>query len=261
MFNKFNQLHVHTSPLILSNVWDAASASLLQAIGAKAIATSSASVAWALGYCDGGMIPRDLHLAAIKRIVSVSQIPVTIDIENGYSDNPVNVAEFVAQILEAGVTGINIEDGSEDSGLLAEKIAAIRSLPQQQGIFINARTDVYLLGLTDTDNAVAETVKRLKRYKKAGANCGFVPGTNSLEAINAITGSVELPLNVMINDVDKALTQMTQAGVARISVGPATFLSAYSRFIEFSKSLFDDRTTEYKDLTYAEINNLLAQSS
>ena len=261
MFEKFNQLHTLTAPLILSNVWDAAGAILLQNCGAKAIATSSASVAWSLGYCDGGMLPEDVHLAAIRRIVSVSQVPVTVDIENGYSDNPNKVAEFVARLLEIGVTGINIEDGSDDPGLLAEKITAIKSLTQPQGVFINARTDVYLRGLTNADNALIQTIERLTRYKKAGANCGFVPATNSLDVIDAITSSVDLPLNVMINEAGETLKQMKQTSVARISVGPATFLAAYSKLIMFSRSLFSDRTSEHKNLTYAELNNLFIKSS
>ena len=261
LFEKFYQLHTGTCPLLLSNVWDAAGASLLQTIGAQAIATSSASVAWSLGYCDGGVMPIDQHMAAIKRIVSVSQVPVTVDIEDGYSDQPDKVAEFVAEVLETGVVGINIEDGIDEPELLEEKITAIRSLTHDQSVFINARTDVYLRELVDADKALNETIMRLMRYKKAGANCGFLPGVHSLDIINAIISAVELPLNVMIDDSGVRLPQIRQSAVARISLGPAPFLTAYSKFLEFSNALFNNQISDAEDLTYAKVNKTLHKAS
>lgn len=127
-FETFSKLHNTTTPLLLNNVWDAAGALIVQNSGAKAIATSSASMAWSLGYSDGQSLPIDVMLDSVARIIRVANIPLSVDIENGFSDLPDEVGNIVSRLNKMGVVGINIEDGTGHSNLLIQKIAAIRSL-------------------------------------------------------------------------------------------------------------------------------------
>src|ERR1700759_952668 len=125
-FEIFNSLHRQAKPLLLPNAWDAASAKVIEQAGAKAIATTSAGVAWALGYPDGYRMTADLNAQVAARIARVINIPLSVDFENGYSDNPETIAENIKLLLDAGVVGINIEDGHDSPDLLAKKIEAIR---------------------------------------------------------------------------------------------------------------------------------------
>lgn len=123
----FRDLHHRHEVLVLPNAWDTASAHIQARAGAKAVATSSAALCWALGYQDGGALPVGELLSAIRRIVRALAVPLTVDIEDGYSDSPEEVAELAAEVLRCGAVGINIEDGTAPSEILAEKIQAIRS--------------------------------------------------------------------------------------------------------------------------------------
>ncbi|WP_267960091.1 isocitrate lyase/phosphoenolpyruvate mutase family protein [Shewanella sp. AS16] len=147
LLQTFTLLHSHRVPLLLPNAWDAASAALLQMAGAPAIATSSAALAWSLGYADGGALPRAALLHAVEGIMRVSKVPVSVDIEDGYSHEPRAVAALVADLLALGVVGINLEDGCRPPALLVDKIGAIRASASSREVFINARTDVYLRDL------------------------------------------------------------------------------------------------------------------
>src|ERR1700749_2643329 len=151
--NLFHSLHQQSTPLILPNAWDAASARIFENLGAKAIATTSAGVAWSLGYPDGRIVPAKEHAQLAERIVRIIKVPLSVDFENGYSDAPSQVAENIKPLLDAGVAGINIEDGTDAPSLLASKIEAIRKAAQSYGseLFINVRTDVYLAALTPAD--------------------------------------------------------------------------------------------------------------
>ena len=165
-----NELHWERHEvLVLPNAWDAASAHIQARAGAKAVATSSAALCWALGYQDGGALPVGELLSAIRRIVRTVAVPLTVDIEDGYSDSPEEVAELAAEVLRCGAVGINIEDGTAPSEILAEKIQAIRSRTGAAELFINARTDVYLRSLApEGPEAVAMVNARAKDYASAG---------------------------------------------------------------------------------------------
>lgn len=126
--HRFTQLHHNSKPFMLVNVWDASSLVLAQRQGAEAVATSSAALGWALGYPDGSALPVFELLAAVKRLLRVSKVPLSIDIEQGYSSDPQHVAELVVQLADMGIAGINLEDGNDLPELLAKKISAIRLL-------------------------------------------------------------------------------------------------------------------------------------
>ncbi|MBA2672438.1 isocitrate lyase/phosphoenolpyruvate mutase family protein, partial [Ramlibacter sp.] len=186
----FFSLHAAAQPLVLPNAWDAASAALFQDTGATAIATSSASLAWALGYKDGGGLPRQELMGAVERILRVIGIPLTVDMEDGYSDDPAEVAALAAQLAQAGAVGINLEDGSKPPAVLAAKIAAIRGKLDAGSFFINARTDVYLRSLAPAGAQVPMAVERAQQYRAAGADGIFVPGLRVAAEVAQIAGQV-----------------------------------------------------------------------
>ena len=145
----FHQLHEGPEPLLLPNAWDAGSARLIESLGAKAVATTSAGVAWTHGYPDGDVLPVRMLVSTVVAIARAIRVPLTVDVEGGYSDDPAAVEETVARIVDAGAVGINIEDGSGAPDLLCLKIERAKRAGQHFGIdlFVNARTDVYLRGL------------------------------------------------------------------------------------------------------------------
>ena len=223
----FRQLHTHATPLLLVNAWDAASAILFQQQGASAVATSSAALAWSLGYADGNKLPRQELLAAIRRIVRVLEVPLTVDMEDGYGDSPAEVAALVAEVAACGVAGINLEDGMQSPALLCEKIRAIRQALVGTDLFINARTDVFLANLAQGSEATRITIERLQQYRQAGADGGFVPGLCEQQAIREISAAIGMPLNIMTVPNMPPIDELSAAGVQRISVGPALFNSSY----------------------------------
>ena len=170
LHEQFVALHQGPSPLLLANAWDAASARLWQEAGAKAIATTSAAVAWARGYADGGALPREVLLDSLRDVVRVTSVPVTADVEDGYGDDPESVASFIAEVAATGAVGINLEDGGAAPEQLAAKIRAIRARLSGTPLFINARTDVYLRGMATGDAAIAMTIERLRLYSRG--RCG-----------------------------------------------------------------------------------------
>lgn len=224
----FAQLHHQTGALLLPNAWDAASAWVAQQSGAQAIATSSAALAWSLGYPDGSALPQAPLLSAVERIVRVAEVPVTIDLEDGYSDDPHAVAQLAARVRHAGAVGVNLEDGSGSVEQLMHKIEAIRSDPVASELFVNARTDVYLLGLAQGSAAVDMTLQRAASYANAGADCIFVPGLSALDEVRAVLPEVARPLNLMTLSRGPGAAQWAALGVKRISMGAGLFLKTYA---------------------------------
>ena len=197
---EFHHLHDTDMPLVLANAWDAGSARLIESRGAKAIATTSAGLAWSCGYPDGDAIPPGRLAAAVADIARVLSVPLTVDMEGGYSSDPAQVGENVAAVVDAGGVGINIEDGQGDADLLCAKIAAAKKAAARAGIdlFVNARTDIILKGLVSSERVVPEALERARRYRDAGCDGLFVPLLADPDPIRAVAGGTPLPLNVMI---------------------------------------------------------------
>ena len=228
--NTFRDLHRGDQVLLLANIWDAAGARLVATAGAKAIATTSAGVAWTCGYADGSALPVERLMITVDDIVRCSELPVTVDIEDGYSDDPAAVAELAVTLSRAGVAGINIEDSAGPAELLAAKIKAVRSALAEQGLdlFVNARTDVYLRRIAQGQEAIEETLRRAEHYKAAGADGLFVPALSDAEAMRAISAAPHgLPLNVMAVPGLPELDALHSAGVRRLSLGAATAIRTY----------------------------------
>ncbi len=238
----FRALHdVNAPTLLLPNAWDAASAQLIAQWGGKAVATTSAGVSWAHGFPDGERLPHIAHLAAIREITRIVAIPVTVDVESGYSNDPNVVVNFVSDMIEAGAVGINIEDGISPPDLFAAKITAVRALARKMGIdlFINARTDVYLRGLASPDNAMRETIERARLYKNAGADGIFVPGLANLVEMREIAAAVQLPLNIMALPGIASVRTLAEHGVRRISVGAALHQATLAAAKKAVREIFD----------------------
>lgn len=226
---QFKNLHLQAQPLVVTNIWDAASASLIQKSGAKALATSSASLAWVNGYADDGSLPLSVLLNSIEKIMRVINIPLTVDIENGYSDDPNEIVSLVCELQDLGAVGINIEDGEGEAAELTNKIRAIRNSDVNPDFFINARTDVLLRSLNFKGSETDEIIARADLYQKAGATGIFIPGLCDFKTINHLVNSINLPLNIMTQS--NLTNDYLKSGVKRISMGPNPFLSAYSSLI------------------------------
>jgi len=238
----FRALHQNTTPLRLANAWDAGSARLIESVGAPAIATTSAGVAWALGYPDGDTLPiRDLAavVAAITRIV---HIPLSVDFEGGYADDPARVGENIAPLLDAGAVGINIEDGSGTPDRLAAKIEHIRRVAAGKGVdlFINARVDVYLKGLAPPADRVTEVIARARRYRDAGADGIFVPALVDPAQIRQVVGATPLPVNLLAwKDLPPAAA-LAALGVRRLSAGSGICQSLWGRAVGLARAFLAD---------------------
>ncbi|WP_127472877.1 isocitrate lyase/PEP mutase family protein [Microbacterium sulfonylureivorans] len=252
----FRRLHERT--LVLPNAWDGASAALFAAAGAPAIATTSAGVAWSLGYQDSQGAPIDEMIAALARIVAVSPVPVTADIEAGYGD----AAATVARIIALGVSGINLEDSEGgalvDPATMRERIIAVREVAAGAGadLFVNARIDTYLFGV---ENALDATLERGAAYVDAGADGIFVPGLADLEAMRVLSGAITVPLNVMVAAGSPPVADLEDAGVRRISTGMAL---AHQAWAVAAASAVDILTEGHFDaidpgVEYGRLNGLL----
>ena len=218
----FREMHRTAEPLCLPTAWDAGSARLFESLGARAVATTSAGVAWALGYADGRMLPVDEALGVVARMTRVLKIPLSVDFENGYSDDAATVAQRAKRLFDLGVAGLNVEDGTDAPDVLVEKIEAIRNAAVHAGIdiFINARCDVLLASLVDAPRQIEESIARGNRYAKAGADGFFVPALRRSADIEAIAAGVALPLNVMVWADLAPAAELGKLGVRRLSTGP-----------------------------------------
>jgi 2-methylisocitrate lyase-like PEP mutase family enzyme len=243
----FRERHLTGAPLVLPNAWDAASARIVERAGAEAVATTSAGVAWSLGVPDGDRLGVDEAVAAIARIVRAVDVPVTADIESGYGD----VAATVRRVRDAGVVGINIEDG-----LVAapERIAAARAAGGD--LFVNARIDTFLFSAGGVD----ETVARAKTYVDAGADGVFVPGVYEPEVIAELVSRIPAPVNVMAGAGAPSVAELAALGVRRVSVGQAIAVAAYSLVAAAATEILTDGTYGRTDaaLTYGDLNAYFA---
>lgn len=227
--DRFRALHAPGDILVLTNAWDVATARMSEEVGARAIATSSASLAWCHGYCDGEALPTAVLLGAVAEILRAVTVPVSVDSEAGYSADPAAVADYAARLIDMGVAGINLEDGSEPHELHLRKIEAIKERAAKSGgdLFVNARTDVYLAGLVPAEDALQETLARGRRIMSAGADGLFVPFVKDLDAIREIASTIALPLNVLSMPGLAPASELREAGVRRLSTGAGPGRAAY----------------------------------
>ncbi len=242
---QFAKLHIKDKPVILYNAWDAGSAKAIVESGAKAVATSSWSVAEAQGYRDGESIPLALVEQIAARIAATVKLPVTVDFEGGYSEAEAGLAQNIARVLDLGIIGVNFEDRVVNGqGLYAvdrqaKRIATLRKAADEKDIplFINARTDVFFQD-GDPHRFIDDALERAKTYAAAGASGFFIPGLLDDALIGRICKSVALPVNVMVMDGVPSNKRLTELGVARISNGPIPYIYAMNALKENAKSAY-----------------------
>lgn len=264
----FRRLHQGPGILVVGSVWDAGSAVIFERAGFDALATSSAGVAFSLGYPDGERIPRDEMLAAIARVVRAARVPVSADVEMGYGRTPQEVVETCRGVLEAGAIGVNLEDATGDqaqplieAALQAEKIRAVRAMAEAFGVplVINARTDGYLLELGDAATRFADTVRRANLYRAAGADCLFVPGALDRDTLARLVREIAGPLNVLAGKGTPPVAELAALGVRRVSQGsgPARAALATARRVALElkgQGTYDGYTRDA--ISYADANRL-----
>src|ERR1700749_1547369 len=216
-------LHGGGKILILANAWDVASARLFEEMGFPAIATTSAGIAASLGYADGQQISRDEMLDVVERIARAVQVPVTADLEAGYGQTLTDMTETVKAMAQAGAVGMNLEDitGSDESSHVdlatqVEKIHAIRRAGEAIGVplVLNARTDIYLMPIGPEATRFDRTVERLNAYRKAGADCLFVPGVKDAATIEKLVKAIDGPLNILATAGGPDVNELQAMGVA-----------------------------------------------
>jgi 2-methylisocitrate lyase-like PEP mutase family enzyme len=262
----FRALHAPGRLLLLPNAWDAGSARLIAEAGAPAIATTSAGVAWAHGYADGDRLPTAKLLATVTEIARVVRVPLSVDIEGGYSDEPAKVGELVRALADAGAAGLNIEDGADAPDQLVAKIEAAKSAAARAGVdvFVNARTDVVLRALVPAAGARTETLARIERYRAAGCDGIFVPGLAAPADIAAVVAAAApLPLNLLVVSGLAPAAELRALGVRRLSAGSRIAAAALGVTARLAGELLaDGRTDSLFDsgIDYATINRMLARA-
>jgi len=250
----FKKMHEQNEPLFLPNAWDVLSALVLAQVGFKAIGTTSWGIANSMGANDGEQIQFDEHLALIEKIISAVEIPVTVDIESGYSDSISVVVDNVLKIADLGASGINIEDslknrpqknrsGLNDKNRQCELLAQIRGALDSHGcrdFFINARIDTYL----QQKEPLQETIARAIRYIDSGADGVFVPGLCDKSEITELVKSIAAPLNVMSLPGCTDIESLGELGVKRFSIGSALSDATISFIEESARTIFAEHNTE-----------------
>ncbi|HLX04095.1 MAG TPA: isocitrate lyase/phosphoenolpyruvate mutase family protein, partial [Candidatus Binatus sp.] len=219
---------------------------------------------------DGEAIPRDEMMAAIARIARVVTIPVTADIESGFARDTREVAESVRRVIDAGAVGINLEDQVHDGtprlydlDQAIDRVRAAREAADSAGvpIVINARTDVYLLGIGEPETRFEHAIRRANAYRKAGADCLFLPAVTRHADIERIVPALDGPLNLLAFPGLPTIPDLERLGVARLSLGTRLTLNAMSALRKTTAELLSTGTYESMlvgDITFADANRLMA---
>jgi 2-methylisocitrate lyase-like PEP mutase family enzyme len=258
---EFRRLH-KSGCFAIPNPWDIGTAKYLQHLGFKAIATTSAGFAFSRGLPDGA-VKRDDMLAHIKELVDATDIPVNADFENGYADNPDDVAESVKLCVATGVAGLSIEDATDrkesriyDVDLGVDRIRAAKGAISNSGVLLVGRAEGFLVGREKID----QVIKRLVAYSEAGADCLYAPGFKERDHIQSIVAAVApKPVNILIGGaVGLTMRDAEELGVRRVSIGGAFSRAAWGGFIRAAKELIEKGTFDELEhaAPYAELQEL-----
>lgn len=251
-------LHVPGTPLVLTNAWDAVTAAIAEQQGARAVATTSGGVAWSLGYADGNAVPINEIVDATRRIARVLTVPLTVDAEAGFAEDAAAAAANVRRLHDAGAAGVNFEDswagGLRAADDQADRLRAV--LDASPGLFVNARTDAFLLG---SPTALADAIERGAAYAAAGAGALFVPGLIDLDALRELVAAQPLPVAVMASAGGPSVADFAGVGVARVSVGTDLAEAALRTFREGARAVLNGSSLPAAATSYGELNTLLAR--
>ena len=263
----FRALHYRDRAFIIPNPWDPGTARLLQSLGFEALATTSAGYAFSIGKPDGA-VDRHAMLAHCAALAAATNLPVSADLENGYADDPAQVAETIRMAARTGLAGGSIEDlGSGHSGapyeleFAAERVRAAaeaaHALPFP--FTLTARSENFLIGRAD----LHDTISRLQAFQEAGADVLFAPGLKTEEDIATVVRSVDRPVNVImgLQGVPLSLAELSELGVKRVSVGSALSRAALGEFLRAAHELRDRGTFTFAEnaVKYAELNAMFSR--
>jgi 2-methylisocitrate lyase-like PEP mutase family enzyme len=270
---QLRRLHYGPRILTLSNAWDVASARVVEELGFPVVATTSAGVAFSLGYPDGQRVSRDEMLAVVARIANSVRVPVTADVEAGYGTTLDDMAETAKAVVAAGAIGMNLEDvtgrdesSHVDTALQVEKIRTIRKVSSSLGVplVINARTDIYLMPIGPAESRFERTVERLRAYRQAGADCLFAPGLRDADTIAKLVKALDAPLNILVTAGSPSIKELEKIGVARASTGSATMRATLGLARRIGKELMEAGTyTSLLDgaIPFADVNKMLERQN
>jgi 2-methylisocitrate lyase-like PEP mutase family enzyme len=266
--NAFKRLHDQPGTFVIPNPWDAGSARLLESLGFKALATTSAGLAFALGKPDGARaLSREETLQNAAAIVAASSLPVSADLEGGFGDAPEDCAETIRLAAAAGLVGGSIEDATGldevplyETAKAAARIEAAATAARSAGFpfVLTGRAENYLHGRPD----LADTIARLQAYQAAGADVLYAPGLRKIEDIATLVRNIDRPVNVLMGLAGVTLTvaDLAKVGVKRISVGGAFSRAALGGFLKAAREVHDKGTFGFNDeaATYGELNALFS---
>lgn len=267
--NTFRQLHEADGLFVIPNPWDVGSARILAAMGFKALATTSAGMAFALGRCEGSVSPEDT-LAHCRSIVDATPLPVSADLEKGFGDSPESVAETIRAAAQTGLAGCSIEDHTGqvsdpifEFDLAVERIAAAveacRALPGD--MVFTARAENYLWRRPDLD----DTIRRLQAFSKAGADVLYAPGLPDIESIRQVCNEIDKPFNVVtgLPGPRFRIDELAEAGVKRVSIGAAFARAAYGSLVTAAREINEQGSFTFADdlIGFAELDAFFAQAN
>jgi 2-methylisocitrate lyase-like PEP mutase family enzyme len=265
----FRTMHRGPKMLVLPNAWDVASARVFEDAGFGAIASTSAGVAFSLGYPDGQKITREEMLARVARIARAVKVPVTADVESGYGNRPEDTERTAREVIEAGAVGLNLEDATgdvhdplADLSLQIERVRAVKAAALKTGILLvlNARTDVYLAEVGPPETRYDETLRRLIAYRDAGADCVFVPGLRDAATIRKLVQDVKCPVNILVGPGSPSVPELQSIGVARVSIGSSAMRATLGLVKRIAEELRGPGTYSALEggIAYADVNEMLS---
>ncbi|MGW7538788.1 isocitrate lyase/PEP mutase family protein [Amycolatopsis sp. NPDC054798] len=250
----FAALHVPGRPLLLPNVWEFGFAAALAEAGHPAVGTTSLGVSAAAGLADGAPESRAATVALAKSLAPLD-ILVSVDLADGFSADPAEVADLVAELADAGVAGVNLEDGRADTLAPIVVQAALLAKVRERvpGVFLNARTDTHWLGT----GPVADAITRARAYADAGADCVFVPGLHDPADVTELVEAVEVPVNLLHLPGKATFSELASLGVARVSLGSTPYRVALSAALATVDAAREGTELPLKPPSYGEITALL----
>jgi 2-methylisocitrate lyase-like PEP mutase family enzyme len=268
---RFRERHRGPAILVLPNAWDVASARVFEEAGFDAIGTTSAGIANSLGFPDGEEMPFADGMRVVERIAAAVRVPVSADIETGFSEKPEEVAERCRAVLAAGAVGVNLEDGTRepskplvDIGHHCEKVQAARAAGQAAGValVINARTDVFLDSVGEPSTRLDEALRRANAYRKAGADCLFVPGVTDADTIGKLVSGIDGPINVLAGPASPPVAELQRLGVARVSLGSGPMRATLGFLRRAATEVREKGTFGWLEgaISYADANRLVSRA-
>jgi 2-methylisocitrate lyase-like PEP mutase family enzyme len=240
----FRELHERRQLFVMPNPWDVGSARLLASLGFEALATTSAGFAWSLGKVDQ-TVTRDELVAHVRALAAATPLPLNVDSERCYPDDPGGVTETVALLAEAGAAGFSIEDYDPAHDRIDDvEVAAARvreAAEAKRDLVLTARAENHLHGVDDLD----DTIARLLAYRDAGADVVYAPGLTDLEQIAAVVEAVGVPVNVLALPSGPSVSELASVGVRRVSTGGALARAAYGTLLAAAQELLEHGTSHY----------------